>query len=103
MPVAERKVNCWEFKSCGRGIGGNGGGKAARCAAALETRADGVNSGQNGGRACWAVAGTECAGGLRGTPAAEPDTCLGCLFYLVVMEEEHQKYMSTGDILERLR
>jgi hypothetical protein len=101
--MAERKLNCWEFEQCGRGPGNGGRGAAGRCAAAFETRTDGVNSGRKGGRACWAVAGTQCSVRPKTASTATEDACLGCLFYLLVMEEEYPAYESTGRILELLR
>ena len=78
-----RSLNCWEFKNCGRGPGSK-----PACPAATETRANGVNRGVNGGRVCWAVAGTLCGGRQQGTYAVKLETCLRCDFCKLVLAEE---------------
>lgn len=78
------RQNCWEFMKCGRGKGSVKG----ICPAALETRADRVNKGLNGGRVCWAVTGTCCDGKVQGTYAQKLLTCLLCEFRSKVREEE---------------
>jgi hypothetical protein len=82
------KTNCWEFKQCGREPGGGKTGELGVCAAASETRTDGINGGSNGGRACWALAGTLCGGVVQGTFAAKVANCLKCDFYKLVQSEE---------------
>ena len=57
-----KKLNCWEFKQCGRQKGGENAGDLGVCPAATEEAADGLNCGKKGGRACWALAGTLCGG-----------------------------------------
>ena len=79
-----RSLNCWEFKNCGRGPGSE-----LVCPAVIETRADGVNRGTNGGRVCWAIAGTLCGGRQQGTYAVKLETCLRCDFCQMVLKEEH--------------
>lgn len=54
------KVNCWEWKKCGRQEGGAKVAELGVCPAAGADRIDGANCGLNGGRACWALAGTLC-------------------------------------------
>jgi len=49
------------------------------------------------------VAGTQCSVKPKTASTATEDACLGCLFYLLVMEEEYPAYESTGRILELLR
>ena len=63
------KKNCWEFKQCGRQVGGAKAAQLGVCPAATETRLDRMHHGVNGGRACWAVAGTLC-GVVQGTFAS---------------------------------
>ncbi len=43
------KLNCWEFKKCGREPGG---AKIEECLAAKDSEIDGTNSGKKGGRVC---------------------------------------------------
>lgn len=83
-----KKINCWEFKKCGREPGGVNASKLGVCPAATETRADGMNRGTNGGRVCWGIAGTFCGGEAKGSVATKIKTCLECEFYRLVREEE---------------
>lgn len=84
------KQNCWEFKQCGREKE-NGEGNGT-CPAVSEAAADGVNSGTNGGRICWAVAGTYCDGSVQGTYAQKVTSCLMCEFYMRVKGEEGYQF-----------
>jgi hypothetical protein len=97
------KMNCWEFKKCGREVGGPKSAELGVCPAAKETRLDGVNGGRNGGRACWPVAGTLCGGKVQGTSAAKLGNCLKCEFYQKVSTEEGTGQTSAKDILAKLR
>jgi hypothetical protein len=101
--MTEEKLNCWEFENCGRGPVGWHTGNRSACIASTEKRTDGVNSGRNGGRTCWAIAGTECGGKPQCPVAQNVDTCESCLFCLIVMEEEHPNYVGTKRILRMLR
>lgn len=96
------RINCWVFTGCGREPGGHSVGAAGTCPASCESRADSVNHGTNGGRACWAIAGTLCDGEVQGTYAAKLGTCLECPFYYDVQREEGADVSSTTDILLRL-
>jgi len=83
-----KKVNCWEFKECGREPGGANVSEFGLCPAAAEARVDGMNRGTNGGRVCWGIAGTFCGGEVQGSFAAKLETCMACDFYRLVREEE---------------
>ncbi len=72
------KLNCWEFKDCGRQPGGARVGKLGICPAAAMNR----------GRSCWAIAGTFCGGEIQGTFAHKRSTCMSCEFFLRVKQEE---------------
>ncbi len=91
----ESKMNCWEFKKCGREPGGKNAKKEGICPAAVETTFDGFHSGKNAGRACWAVAGTFCGGDggePRGTYAQKFLDCTKCDFHhRVILEEKEYK------------
>ena len=52
------KKNCWEFTKCERQPGGLLEDEKGVCPAAVDTKHDGKNDGENGGRYCWKVAGT---------------------------------------------
>jgi hypothetical protein len=96
------KLNCWEYKKCGREPGGINAIKLGVCPASIETRVDGMNSGKNGGRVCWAVSGTLCGGKVQGTFAAKCTKCLYCDFYKLVFQEERPNYESTESVLKKL-
>lgn len=97
------KLNCWEFKKCGREPGGAKVNELGVCVAAIETRTDGVHGGKNGGRACWAIAGTLCKGEIQGTFAQKEQNCMKCDFYKQVRLEEGAYFIIAGDILAKLR
>jgi hypothetical protein len=96
------KQNCWEFKRCGREPGGAKSGELGVCPAATETRVHGINSGKNGGRACWALAGTLCGGKVQGTFAAKVANCLACDFYKLVTQEEGTSCVNAKEIMAKL-
>jgi eukaryotic-like serine/threonine-protein kinase len=83
--------NCWEIKKCGREPGGNQAAKDGVCPAANDLSFDGINSGNCGGRICWAVAGTFCGGRPQGTFAEKRATCMNCDFYQQVQSEEGRR------------
>ena len=86
------KKNCWDVKGCGREPGGRNVSELGVCPAAADTRLDGINNGKNGGRTCWAIAGTLCGGKVHGTFASKMDTCRACGFYQSVHRD-----MQEGD------
>lgn len=96
------KQNCWKFKRCGREPGGAKASELGVCPASTETRINGVNSGSNGGRACWALTGTLCGGKVQGTFAAKLNNCMGCDFYQLVGKEEGANHESSKGILAKL-
>jgi len=83
-----KKSNCWEYKQCGREPGGRQVQESGVCPAAIETKANGINGGKNGGRVCWAIAGTLCEGYVQGTYALKYGFCLQCDFCQLVLKEE---------------
>ena len=88
------KSNCWEYKKCGREPGGEKVDELGVCIAATETKANGTHGGVNGGRACWAIAGTLCEGEVQGSYARKFQDCMLCDFYKKVMEEEGSNAIS---------
>ena len=72
------KLNCWEFKKCGREPGGVHVRELGVCPAATEGRLDAVHGGRKAGRACWVVAGTLCKGETQGTFAVKFGACEAC-------------------------
>ncbi len=59
--MGERKLNCWEFKKCGRQPQGPHVKDQGLCPASLEEGLDGVHDGVNAGRACWVITGSQQA------------------------------------------
>lgn len=89
----EMKINCWEFKKCGREPGGDRTEEAGVCPAAVEVSCNGINSGKNAGRYCWTIAGTLCKGGVQGTFARKLSDCLRCDFFLAVNKQEGEWFV----------
>lgn len=98
------KANCWEVKKCGREIGGNKVKELGVCPAAAELKANGINNGINGGRCCWAIAGTFCGGKVQGTFSVKMINCMACDFYKKVFAEENKStsYKTPAEILKIL-
>ncbi len=94
--------NCWEFKKCGREPGGPKVNELGVCAASTEARVEGINHGKNGGRCCWAIAGTLCKGVKQGVFAQKLENCMKCDFYQQVREEEGSGAVKSRDVLQRL-
>jgi len=97
------KLNCWEFKKCGRQPGGAKVAELGDCVAATEVRTDGVNDGKKGGRACWAIAETLCGGQVQGSFVVKLGNCLRCEFYQLVGEEQGADHESSKTILALLK
>ncbi len=86
-----KKLNCWEFKKCGRESVDDRDDHISICPAAISVKLDGLHGGKNGGRACWFVVGTLCNGGRQGTYSKKYKTCIFCDFYRLVKEEEYPR------------
>ncbi len=87
----KRKLNCWEYKKCGREPGGVNARTSGVCVSATNTSMHEINGGINGGRVCWLVAGT------YGKSRAEMADCIAskaisscyqCDFHSQVLSEE---------------
>ncbi len=97
-----KKVNCWEFKKCGRTPGGKQEQELGVCPVATENRLDTVHGGLNAGRACWVVAGSMCGGSVQGTFAQKFHNCNVCDFYKTVKKEEFPKFELSASLIKRL-
>lgn len=88
--VAAEFVNCWEYMQCGRETGGLRADELGVCPASTDRRLDGVHGGKNGGRACWAVAGSFAKRKRSGIFAAKDKDwdCTSCNFFGMVKSEE---------------
>jgi len=87
-----KKQNCWEFMRCGREPGGKKVKELGVCPAAIDSSANGINSGKNAGRICWAITGTLCGGKVQGTFAEKRFSCMCCDFFKKIKEEEKDKF-----------
>ncbi len=58
------------------------------CSVPTFTEADGLNDGKNGGRICWAIAGTFGNGNVTGKYACEKFSCANCDFFKLVSDEQ---------------
>lgn len=97
------KLNCWEYKKCGRELGGEKVEELGACPATTESRINGVNGGKNGGRACWMIDGTLCNDKVQGTYTTKFQDCILCDFYKIVMEEEGPYITNSFKILSLLK
>ncbi|MBU0674939.1 MAG: hypothetical protein KJ950_09880 [Proteobacteria bacterium] len=102
MPDQTNKINCWEFKKCGREPGGARVEEYGVCPAAIEDKANGINNGEMGGRICWAVSGTFCRGKVQGIFAAQITSCATCAFFNLVDQQETNILEETEKYLARL-
>lgn len=93
------KLNCWEFKKCGRQPGGEKVVELGVCPASEERRLSGVNAGRNAGRSCWALSGTLCGGKVQGTYATKLGNCMQCEFFKLVKQEEGTDYKGSKEVL----
>lgn len=100
--VKKKKINCWEFKKCGREPGGVHVADLGVCPATQEQRLDGTHGGTNAGRSCWILAGTLCKGEVQGTFAQKYKSCEACDFYKMVKDEEFPKFMLSALLLKKL-
>jgi hypothetical protein len=82
------KLNCWEVKKCGRAPREGKVSEPGVCPATTDESSDGLNSGRNGGRICWAIAGTLCGGTVQGDFAQKQDSCMSCDVFKMVKKEE---------------
>lgn len=98
-----KKANCWDFKRCGREVGGNKVKELGICPASTERLLNGVHDGENSGRACWVVAGTFCGGQVQGTFAKKFENCEQCEFYKSVKQEEGLKFKISTRLLAQVR
>ena len=96
------KLNCWEYKECGREPGGANVAEFGICLVAREKKADGFNGGKNAGRVCWAIAKTLCDGKIQGTLVEKLTNCMECGFFKLVCREEGFTFKGLQDVLPKL-
>ncbi|GBE02319.1 hypothetical protein BMS3Bbin06_01931 [bacterium BMS3Bbin06] len=95
MQFQMEKLNCWEFKKCGREPGGSRVVELGVCPAPINTSMNDINGGINGGRICWLIAGTygkykvehaDC------TAVQDILSCYDCEFHRIVLNEEGYEF-----------
>lgn len=96
------KLNCWEFKQCGRELGGEKAFELGVCPAVTNVMLDRMNNGINAGRACWVIKGTMCDGIVEGAFEQKYKGCALCNFYVHVKEEEGKDFVPTMTLLKML-
>ncbi len=97
------KINCWEFKKCGREPEGSHANDLGICPATREDRLHGIHGGLKAGRSCWVLAGTLCGGRVQGTFAQKFKNCETCDFYQKVKQEEFPKFQLSAILINRLQ
>jgi len=95
---SDPKINCWEYMRCERQPDGKLHITDGGCPAAIDGMYDGINSGNNGGRFCWAVSGTFCFGEVQGSYAKKIQGCMDCGFFWLVAEEEDDLTLSANGL-----
>ena len=99
--LAMRKLNCWEFKKCGRERNGHAGNKGL-CPTMAMTALNGIHGGNHGGRCCWVVKGTLCGGPKSGAYPEKFGMCCSCNFYRLVMQEEGIGFILSTALFRRM-
>jgi hypothetical protein len=97
------KMNCWEFKNCGRESGGKNIDAMGVCPSSTDARLHGVHGGKNSGRTCWMIAGTLCGGEVQGTFGMKYKNCEQCDFYKKVRQEENSSFNLSIILLNKLK
>ena len=82
-------MNCWEFKKCGREIGGKNANELGICPAAPDN-----------GTHCAQIAGTLCKGEIQGTFAQKLYNCMKCDFY---KSEHYNKVFGSHNMTTMVR
>ena len=90
-----KKLNCWEITKCGREPGGAKFKELGICTAAIDTSSTGTNGGVNGGRICWAVAGTLSGREACGHFAKNKPSCMACEVFKRIKAEEGGNFSLT--------
>ena len=84
-----RKLNCWQFKNCGREKGGLMSETLGVCPVAQAMRCDGQNGGIAAGRVCWMIGNS--GNRLTRSSLCPSSNCCRCEFYRRVIYEEADK------------
>jgi hypothetical protein len=93
--IIMQKLNCWEIMKCGRAPGGDKAEELGVCPAAIDTSSNNTNEGINGGRVCWAVAGTLSGRNVCGHYAKNKSSCMTCKVFKQIKSEEGADFSIT--------
>ena len=95
------KINCWEYKQCGRGPKQNNIYQPATCHVAEHKVSNDMNSGVNGGRLCWLILEARFRGEVKQFNRDLTYPCFSCDFRYKVMKEEGLRKVceTTSDFL----
>lgn len=86
------KTNCWEFKKCGRELGGARVDELGVCVASTDSKMHKIHGGRNAGRACWISTGTLCKGKVQASFTMKVLNCMDCEFFSLIKKEEGKNY-----------
>lgn len=95
------KANCWEFMECGREPGGDFVDELGLCPASVDPGFEGINEGEKGGRACWAISGTLCLGTVQEGFSSKQCDCERCDFFQLVHLEQGDNFLNTRKIRQQ--
>ncbi len=98
--IVLEKLNCWQYKRCGRGPGDSNSQGLGVCPAASEPQNNDIHQGLNAGRSCWVVSGTLCDDDVQGSFASKVKSCMDCDFYRLVASEEGDSFESIHEALQ---
>jgi hypothetical protein len=92
-----RKLNCWEFRKCGREKGGLMADVLGECPVSTVMKYDGLNDGIGAGRACWIANDFRCRG--VGNGPLRVISCQNCEFYkrVIFEQEENVSFRFTSE------
>ncbi|XCN75156.1 MAG: two-CW domain-containing protein [Candidatus Electrothrix aestuarii] len=86
--MSDNRMNCWEFKQCGREPGGSNIEKYGSCSVPVSVEHNGINNGKNGGRSCWILREAACEKIMRACRVDEIKECRQCRFHIHVKKSE---------------
>ncbi len=92
-----KKLNCWEFKNCGREQGGLLADTLGECPVSTSMKFDGLNNGVGAGRACWLIPNSACAKNRLNNTGR---SCFDCPFYKRVKFEEENVPVKEIEVIE---
>ena len=95
-----KKLNCWEYKKCGREGTDDILQDVTTCPASTEIYTNEINGGTKGGRTCWVIAGTFCRDEIQCEDARNLTSCTECDFYALVKKEEREKFVTGSELVE---